>query len=85
MKVGWEREARSALAKCLDVSEIDNESLCHGTLGNLDALTHASEAFPSEQCWADEVPPPSVKTRRRNRSPGAVDALDQTTSLYLAL
>jgi lantibiotic modifying enzyme len=42
-------------ASCSDAPAIDNESLCHGTLGNLDALMHASEAFHGERFWADMV------------------------------
>lgn len=50
-----EKEARTALAECLDSPVIDNESLCHGTFGNLDVLMHAAVAFPSEPTWADAI------------------------------
>lgn len=50
-----EQEARLALAACLDAPALDNESLCHGVLGNLDTLVHAAAAFPRERHWADRV------------------------------
>ncbi len=50
-----EQEARSALAKCLEAPVLDSESLCHGSLGNLDTLIHAAATFPGELLWSDEV------------------------------
>ena len=54
--VAWvENEARRALTRCLDSSSLDNDSLCHGTLGNLDALAHAAGTLSGEPYWAQEV------------------------------
>lgn len=50
-----EQEARSALDECLDAPALDNESLCHGALGNLDTFAHAAAAFPRERVWIDKV------------------------------
>lgn len=50
-----EQEARSALAHCLHAPALDNDSLCHGALGNLDTLMHAAVAFPRERLWTDKV------------------------------
>ncbi|WGS49940.1 type 2 lanthipeptide synthetase LanM family protein [Paraburkholderia sp. D15] len=50
-----EREARRVLGECLKLPLIDNESLCHGNLGNLDVLALAVDVFPCEQLWGDEI------------------------------
>ena len=56
-----EQEARTALTRCLDTLAVDNDSLCHGTTGNLDALVHAAVEFPSERCWAEKIKDESSK------------------------
>ena len=48
-------DAESALERTTRAFDLDNHGLCHGELGNLEALLVASETFPASQKWSSLV------------------------------